>query len=96
MVITLIILTLKCFCPNLYKVVVMHVIQENNGIFFLIPQSLVVPEKFQHILRVMNTNIDGRRKIPFAITSIRVSRPIVSKYDNHCISAEFLSVLSKG
>merc|ERR1719239_906635 len=37
--------------------------------------SLVVPEKFQHILRVMNTNIDGRRKIPFAITSIRgVSR----------------------
>ncbi|XP_012936217.2 40S ribosomal protein S18 [Aplysia californica] len=33
--------------------------------------SLVLPEKFQHILRVMNTNIDGRRKIPFAITSIR-------------------------
>merc|ERR1711951_6577 len=33
--------------------------------------SLVVPEKFQHILRVMNTNIDGRRKIMFAITSIK-------------------------
>merc|ERR1711911_425675 len=33
--------------------------------------SLILPEKFQHILRVMNTNIDGRRKIPFAITSIR-------------------------
>ncbi|CAL1535791.1 unnamed protein product [Lymnaea stagnalis] len=33
--------------------------------------SLVLPEKFQHILRVMNTNIDGRRKISFAITSIR-------------------------
>uniref|UniRef100_T1H5Z1 Small ribosomal subunit protein uS13 n=1 Tax=Megaselia scalaris TaxID=36166 RepID=T1H5Z1_MEGSC len=24
--------------------------------------SLVLPEKFQHILRVMNTNIDGKRK----------------------------------
>merc|ERR1711933_349215 len=33
--------------------------------------SLVVPEKFQHILRCMNTNIDGKRKIPFAITAIR-------------------------
>uniref|UniRef100_A0A0B6Z4V5 Small ribosomal subunit protein uS13 n=1 Tax=Arion vulgaris TaxID=1028688 RepID=A0A0B6Z4V5_9EUPU len=33
--------------------------------------SLVLPEKFQHILRVMNTNIDGRIKISFAITSIR-------------------------
>jgi len=33
--------------------------------------SLVVPEKFQHILRVMNTNIDGRRKIMFAMTSIK-------------------------
>ncbi|GFT65003.1 40S ribosomal protein S18 [Nephila pilipes] len=33
--------------------------------------SLVVPEKFQHILRVMNTNIDGRRKVMFALTSIK-------------------------
>nr|AIU94815.1 40S ribosomal protein [Phragmatopoma lapidosa] len=33
--------------------------------------SLVVPEKFQHILRVMNTNIDGRRKIAFAMTAIK-------------------------
>jgi len=33
--------------------------------------SLVVPEKFQHILRVMNTNIDGHRKIMFAMTSIK-------------------------
>lgn len=37
------------------------------------PQSLVIPEKFQHILRVLNTNIDGRRKIAFAITAIKVS-----------------------
>ncbi|XP_033057103.1 40S ribosomal protein S18-like [Trachypithecus francoisi] len=33
--------------------------------------SLVIPEKFQHILRVRNTNIDGRRKIAFAITAIK-------------------------
>ncbi|KAM7324301.1 hypothetical protein ACRRTK_016606 [Alexandromys fortis] len=33
--------------------------------------SLVIPEKFQHILRVLNTNMDGRRKIAFAITAIK-------------------------
>ncbi|CAI9716346.1 ribosomal protein S18 [Octopus vulgaris] len=33
--------------------------------------SLVIPEKFQHILRIMNTNIDGRRKSMFAITAIK-------------------------
>ncbi|XP_076053121.1 ribosomal protein S18 [Oratosquilla oratoria] len=33
--------------------------------------SLVVPEKFQHILRLMNTNIDGRRKVMFAMTAIK-------------------------
>lgn len=32
----------------------------------------MIPEKFQHILRVLNTNIDGRRKIAFAITAIKV------------------------
>jgi len=33
--------------------------------------SLVVPEKFQHILRILNTNIDGKRKVMFAMTSIK-------------------------
>lgn len=33
--------------------------------------SLLMPEKFNHILRVMNTNIDGNRKIPFALTAIK-------------------------
>merc|ERR1712224_871783 len=33
--------------------------------------SLVVPEKFLHGLRVMNTNIDGGRKVPFAMTAIK-------------------------
>lgn len=44
---------------------------------FLLPvrdvsfQSLVIPEKFQHILRIMNTNIDGNRKVPIAMTAIK-------------------------
>uniref|UniRef100_A0A914WR93 Small ribosomal subunit protein uS13 n=1 Tax=Plectus sambesii TaxID=2011161 RepID=A0A914WR93_9BILA len=33
--------------------------------------SLIVPEKFQHIHRVMNTNIDGNRRVPFALTAIK-------------------------
>ncbi|KAL7064414.1 hypothetical protein AAHC03_05128 [Spirometra sp. Aus1] len=33
--------------------------------------ALMLPEKFQHILRVMNTNIDGQRKVSFAITAIK-------------------------
>lgn len=38
---------------------------------FLCLQSLVLPEKFQHILRILNTNIDGKIKIMFAVTSIK-------------------------
>lgn len=34
-------------------------------------QSLIIPDKFQHILRLMNTNIDGRRKVMFAMTAIK-------------------------
>lgn len=34
-------------------------------------QSLVIPEKFQHILRIMNTNIDGKRKVGIAMTAIK-------------------------
>nr|CAB3254308.1 40S ribosomal protein S18 [Phallusia mammillata] len=33
--------------------------------------ALVIPEKFQHILRIQNTNIDGRRNIMFAMTAIK-------------------------
>lgn len=35
--------------------------------------SLVVPEKntFQHILRLLNTNVDGKNKIMFALTQIK-------------------------
>lgn len=34
-------------------------------------QSLVADESFQHILRVLNTNVDGKQKIMFAMTAIR-------------------------
>ncbi|KAG1629521.1 hypothetical protein G6F44_011601 [Rhizopus delemar] len=35
--------------------------------------SLVVPERttFQHILRLLNTNVDGRVKIQIALTSVK-------------------------
>ncbi|KAL9691755.1 hypothetical protein QQ045_012181 [Rhodiola kirilowii] len=33
--------------------------------------SLVAGEDFQHILRVLNTNVDGNQKIMFALTSIK-------------------------
>ncbi|KAL0217362.1 hypothetical protein RCL1_007943 [Eukaryota sp. TZLM3-RCL] len=33
--------------------------------------SVVVPDQFQHILRVLNTNIDGRRKVINGITAIK-------------------------
>ncbi|KAF9432105.1 ribosomal 40S subunit protein S18B, partial [Entomortierella beljakovae] len=36
-------------------------------------KSLLVPEKgqFQHILRVLNTNVEGKNKIMFAMTNIK-------------------------
>lgn len=35
-------------------------------------QSLVVPEEsFQHILRICNTNVDGKRKVVYALTAIK-------------------------
>ena len=43
-------------------------------------QALVIPEKFQHILRVLNTNIDGKQKIMFALTSIKVSKESIVKF----------------
>ena len=33
--------------------------------------SLVIPEKFQHILRFMNTTVDGKRKVGIALTAIK-------------------------
>ncbi|KAG5602670.1 hypothetical protein H5410_034040 [Solanum commersonii] len=39
--------------------------------FYLNFNSLVANEEFQHILRVQNTNVDGKQKIMFAMTSIK-------------------------
>ena len=33
--------------------------------------SLVAPDHFTHILRVLNTNVDGKNKIMYAMTNIR-------------------------
>jgi small subunit ribosomal protein S18e len=41
------------------------------AVLYCLLQSLVIPEKFQHILRVMGTNIDGKRKVMFAMTAIK-------------------------
>lgn len=34
-------------------------------------QALVSDQGFQHIIRVLNTNVDGRVKVMFAITAIK-------------------------
>jgi ribosomal protein S13 len=35
--------------------------------------SIVIPDKnqFQHIIRLLNTNIDGKQKVMYALTSIK-------------------------
>ena len=43
---------------------------------------MVVPANFQHILRVLNTNIDGKTSIMFAMTSIK---GIGRRYANICL-----------
>ncbi len=37
--------------------------------------ALVCPPNFQHILRVLNTNIEGKTNVMFALTSIKVGEP---------------------
>lgn len=34
-------------------------------------QAMVATEDFQHILRILNTNVDGRQRVPYAITAIQ-------------------------
>ena len=38
---------------------------------FVCVQSLLAPDSFTHILRVLNTNVDGKEKIMYALTAIR-------------------------
>merc|ERR1712176_889877 len=51
--------------------------------------SLVVPPNFQHILRVLNTNIDGKTSIMFALTSIK---GIGRRYANLCLKKADISL----
>jgi Ribosomal protein S13/S18 len=39
-------------------------------IFWLSQSDLVVGPDFQHILRILNTNIDGRIKVMYALTKV--------------------------
>lgn len=68
--------------------------------------SLVAPDpshQFQHILRLLNTNVDGKRKIMYALTEIkgvgrRYSNVVCKKADvdlnKRCASANPLFVFS--
>uniref|UniRef100_A0A803LI49 40S ribosomal protein S18 n=1 Tax=Chenopodium quinoa TaxID=63459 RepID=A0A803LI49_CHEQI len=47
----------------------------------IVRRSLVANEDFQHILRLLNTNVDGKQKIMFAMTSIK---GIGRRYANIC------------
>lgn len=44
-------------------------------------QSLIAGDDFQHILRVLNTNVDGKQKIMYALTAIR---GIGRRFSNIC------------
>ena len=55
-------------------------------LFVRSPMSLVIESNFQHILRMLNTNIDGRQKVMYALTAIkgvgrRFSNVILKKAD---------------
>ena len=63
----------------------MFVFVSVSHVFSLCSQALVIPEKFQHILRVLNTNIDGKQKIMFALTSIKVSKIILRHVLDKCM-----------
>lgn len=40
-------------------------------VWFVCSQSLIAGDDFQHILRVLNTNVDGKQKVMYAMTAIR-------------------------
>merc|ERR1712243_295903 len=41
--------------------------------------ALLIPENFQHILRVMNTNLEGKRNTMFAIIALKKADIDMSK-----------------
>uniref|UniRef100_A0A8C5M684 Small ribosomal subunit protein uS13 n=1 Tax=Leptobrachium leishanense TaxID=445787 RepID=A0A8C5M684_9ANUR len=61
--------------------------------------SLVIPEKLQHILHVLNTNIAGHRKIAFTITAIngvgrRYAHVVIRKADIDIKAGKYSQVLA--
>ena len=49
--------------------------------YLFLVQSLVADDSFTHILRVLNTNVDGKEKIMYALTAIR---GIGRRFSNIC------------
>lgn len=37
----------------------------------LVQGSLLLQDNFQHILRIQNTNVEGKRKVMYALTAIK-------------------------
>ncbi|KAG0214107.1 ribosomal 40S subunit protein S18B [Mortierella sp. GBA30] len=63
-------------CIDRYGIIIDHYPTSHRAIYTsptAICESLLVPEKgqFQHILRVLNTNVEGKTKIMFAMTNIK-------------------------
>ena len=61
---------------------VFTVLSSVSEVLKIFKMSLVVPPNFQHILRVLNTNIDGKTSVMFALTSIK---GIGRRYANLCL-----------
>merc|ERR1712063_2625 len=64
----------------------MGLLTEVQGVPPFLPESstmgsLLITDEFQHILRVLNTNVDGKQKVMFALTAIR---GIGRRFSNIC------------
>merc|ERR1712048_1262490 len=64
------------------KNIKLHIVTDIKVVSHIVKMSLVVPEKFQHILHGMNTNIDGKTKIMYAMTSIK---GVGRRFSNICL-----------
>merc|ERR1711997_320928 len=73
---------LKVRCPKIFfprELVNGFQLCDHERLFLHLPKadrksanmSLISPDNFQHILRVMNTNLEGKRNTMFAITAIK-------------------------
>ena len=45
--------------------------QQRNKHTHIPTQSLIITPEFQHILRILNTNVDGTRSVQYALTAIK-------------------------